>query len=151
MKALKIESNNLAQYSRRDTLEISGIPVSTDENTNQLVCKLGNILGVSIKDEDISISHRLPVGKSNTAVALHTKTPAIIVKFVRRDVRNELYKSRKALKDKTSEQKFFINGSLTPKNKSLFKECLKVKRVLHYKFLWTRNGNIFIRKDTLKA
>jgi len=53
---------------------------------NQLVCKLGNILGVSIKDEDVSISHRLPVGKSNTAVASHTETPAIIVKFVCCDV-----------------------------------------------------------------
>ena len=29
----------------------------------------------------------------------------------------------------------------------LFKDCLKVKKDMEFKFIWTLNGNIFMRKD----
>ena len=38
---LKEEFNNLEQYSRRDCLEIRGVPVQRDEDTNALVVDIG--------------------------------------------------------------------------------------------------------------
>ena len=29
----------------------------------------------------------------------------------------------------------------------LFKDCLKVKKDMEFKFIWTLNGKIFMRKD----
>ena len=45
------------------------------------------------------------------------------------------------------DKKIFINESLTPKNKELFKNCLKFKKDKSYKFLWTNAGKIFLRRS----
>ena len=71
--------DNLEQYSRHDCLEITGIPEFTQENTDKIIKDLSSIICVNIQDDDISVSHHLPVsnsGEKNT-------NPAIIVKFVR--------------------------------------------------------------------
>ena len=52
--------NNLEQYSRRECVEISGIPEVKDENTNDIVIKVGSLIGLDITGNDISVSHRLP-------------------------------------------------------------------------------------------
>lgn len=156
LKALKESFNDLEQYSRRDCLEIRGIPKSssdTREDTNEIVVELGRKVGVDLKKEDISTTHRLPSKvKANGERALFP--PAIIVKFTSRNVREKLYRTRKILKDITSqdlgyseENRIFINESLTQSNKELFKDCLKVKKDKGFKFLWTNGGKIFMRKD----
>ena len=60
---LKESFNELEQYTRRDCMEIRGIPeISSDtrEDTNEIVVELGRKIGVDLKKEDISTSHRLP-------------------------------------------------------------------------------------------
>jgi len=129
-------------------LEISVIPKNDrQEDVNEIVMQLGQKVGVNLKKEDISRSHRLPT-RVNMNRERATFPPAIIVKFTSRDVR-----ARKVLKDVTSrsgyyeENKIFINKSLTQRNKELFKDCLKVKKDKGFKFLWTNGGKIFMRKD----
>ena len=91
--------DNLEQYSRRDCLEIRGIPESTQESTDEIIMDLGLMIGVHIQHDDISTSHRLPVRDS---IDINTD-PAIIVQFVRRHVRDAFYKAKKNLKDKSSK------------------------------------------------
>ena len=52
--------NDLEQYSRRDCIEIRGVPYTQDESTDDIVEKVGEIIGVELVSDDISISHRLP-------------------------------------------------------------------------------------------
>ena len=47
---------SLAQYLRRDCLEISGIPLSEDYSTSDIVIAVGKAINVSVKEEDISTS-----------------------------------------------------------------------------------------------
>ena len=154
LKLMKQELNNSQQYSRRDCLEIKGIPIQRNENTNEVVKSVGNLIGVEIKDEDISISHRLAAKNSQTG--LTRNDPAIIVKFVRRGVRDQFYTARKHLRGKstkdiglsrTSEHNIYIGESLTQQNRQLFNSCLEKKRQLKYKFIWSSAGRIFLRKD----
>jgi hypothetical protein len=83
--------------------------------------------------------------------------PKIIVKFTRRNVRNEYYAKRKALAGqnlKTNPQvKSFLVGNniyiyiynpLLLKGKS-FTAMLRKK--LNWKFIWTHHGRIYIRKN----
>ena len=144
------QMNDLEQYSRRECLEIRGIPVREDEDTNEIVKKVGNLVDVEIEDEDISISHRLPMRKNSTY------DPAIIVKFTRRDIRNELYEAKKELRNKSTkdlglgrhqEKKIYLCENLTQRNRMLFNKCLKVKKELEFKFLWSNYGKISMRKD----
>ena len=52
--------NNLEQYSRRECVEISGIPETEDENTKEIAIKVGSLIGVHITESDLSVSHLLP-------------------------------------------------------------------------------------------
>ena len=49
--------NNLEQYSRRECVEISGIPEVKDENTDDIVIKVGSLIGLDLTKNDISVSH----------------------------------------------------------------------------------------------
>ena len=123
--------------------------------TDQVVLKIGEKMGVPIQKSDISISHRIPSRKQFTDEG-NPIPPAIIVKFVKRETRENLYRARRNLKSLSTvdlgysvANKIYVNESLTEKNKELFKICLKCKRDLSYEFLWTNAGRIFVRKNLL--
>ena len=153
---MKESINNMEQYSRRDCLELHGIPVRADiddnrEDTNKIVTKIGELMNVQIGDEDISISHRLPQSKKYQG---KRGEPPIIVKFTRREVKDRFYRARKKLRNITtqdlgfeSSKHIYVNESLTEQNKDLFKECVKVKKELQFTFIWTSNGKIYLRKN----
>lgn len=153
LNQLKKSINDLEQYSRRDCLEIHGVPATDKEDTSEIVVKVAKLLNIDLKPDEISISHRLGSRKSDSG---KQQTPGIIVKFTRRELRNKLYSARKHLRDKITNdigytriapQKLFINESLTSSNQKLFSSCLKAKREYGYKFLWTNYGKILMRKD----
>ena len=95
VRQLEKESNDMRQYTRRDCLEIRGVPFHKDENTNSIVKLIGHQMGVYIEDGEISISHRLSVSKNYKGNSI----PGVIVKFVRRDVKEQYYKARSKMKD----------------------------------------------------
>ena len=92
---LKEAYNQLEQYSRRDCIQIQGLPLQRLENTNEIVKNIGKLIHVDIDDVDISISHRLP---SKNGRESQNVTP-IIVKFVRRHTKEIFYRARKNLRN----------------------------------------------------
>ena len=158
LNQLKKDLNEMEQYIRRECLEIRGVPTGEDEDTNEIIRKIADLVDVDIDEDDISISHRLPIpsSKPGTNKRPESRDPPIIVRFVRREVRDELYKSRTKLRNKTTQdigierhraQKIFIAESLTRRNHQLLNLCLQKKRELNYKFLWTKYGKVLMRKD----
>jgi hypothetical protein len=152
IKNLRELQDEFKQYGRRECLFIRGIPQLQGENTNEIIVKISSKVGVVMKEEDISISHRLPVQGCNA----NNFNPAIIVKFTRRVVRDKLFIARYKLKDLTTRDmgfsrstpnKIFLVESLTKRKKELFKVCLQAKRDKGYRFLWTQYGKIMMRKD----
>ena len=93
VKKLQILFNDMEQYSRRECVKIQGIPVSEHEDTNKIVVQVGELMGVEIKEDKISISHRLPTiskykGKKTVPPII---VPPIIAKFVRRNVKERYF------------------------------------------------------------
>jgi hypothetical protein len=129
---LKDVCNDLEQYSRRDCVEIRGVPLkrglrSGEENTDRIVMKVAATVGVEIEEKDISISHRLKTSESYRGDKL--QPPPIIVKFTRRVTKENFYKAQKKLYNDNvtakvlgyeSDNKIFVVESLTGKNKDLF-------------------------------
>ena len=71
-------NNDLEQYTRRECVEIRGIPVAatpSEEQTNNIVKDLGKLLGVDITENDISVSHRLL--QSNLRGVMSKKTSTV--------------------------------------------------------------------------
>ena len=146
---MKSACDEQEQYIRRDCLQMKGNPSSSGEVTNEIVKKVGSIVDVCIEDTDVSISHRI---KSDSAI------PPIIVKFIRRRVRDDLYKPRCKLKNLTIEDiglgrqgdnKIFIQESLTRSRRGLFHKSNEFKKKFKFRYIWYFYGNTFLHKDGL--
>ena len=126
---------------------------SKQEDTNNIVIKVAEKVGVQIVEENISVSHRLPISKSYKGQGRTTEMAPIIVKFVRHDIKEKFYRARKQLKDLTirdigysATNRIFVSESLTQrKKKELFRKPLYAKKDKGFKFIWT-SGKI-LRKD----
>ena len=134
------------QYLRRDCLEINDVPISSYENPNQLVKEVGSLAGIEIDDRHIAVAHMLPDSKN--------VKNRLIVKFIQRDKREELYKNRKNLVGKNISHlpsvedgngKIFINESLTSYRKRLLGRIREYKRKNNANYLWTNNGKIMLK------
>ena len=69
---------SMAQYLRRDCLEISGIPLSEDYSTNDIVIAVGKAINVPVKKEDISTSHHLPPYNSDAPPKIIVKSNSVL-------------------------------------------------------------------------
>ena len=156
------KAENNAKYSRSDSLQVNGIPESLfkdcfteSENCKNILVGLCKELNFILNPETISTAHRL---KKNE----NAKGPrGIIVRFLNRDARNDVYNLRKQCKEKTDWKmegisKVFINESLTPEKRKLL---FDTKRAVNDKmfdkhgiiYVWTYKGNIFVRKAAESA
>ena len=60
LKSVQKSLNDLEQYTRRDCLEIRGIPLpeeSQAEDTNEIVLQLSQKMDIPLERNDISVSH----------------------------------------------------------------------------------------------
>lgn len=148
--------NNLEQHLREDNLEMQGVPEHRAENLCNLVEQCSRIVGYSFKEEDIVKCTR--VAKQNK----ESKLPrAIIIKFRNVRKRDEFYsavyrynKTNPNNKLNTSvlgisgdQKPVYISEHLSPANKMLHAEARKKAKELGYKFVWIKNGRIYVRKQ----
>lgn len=148
---LEAKIDDQEQYSRRNTIEIHGVPLESPRESQEQVMghvkKVGAALGFEIKDEMIDACHRL--GFKSTS----DRPAGIVVMFVRRIDKDKLMQKRREKRDFSTrhigladDRPVFLNESLTRAKRVLFAKAREAKKKLDYKFLWQRNGNIFMRK-----
>jgi len=136
--------NDLEQYGRRECLEFQGLAWSANENTDKLSTSVSKLTEVDLSVKDISVSHRLS-GKSDS-----NPRPTIIARFCSRRIRDEIYSHRHRLKEynKTHPQeRIYINESLTRTNRQRFNKCLLYRKSNNFKYIWTRNGTTYLRRN----
>ena len=129
------EVEQIAQYLRRDCLEITGIATNEECSAEAIIKSIGDVIGVPLQDNDISIAHPIPAYKVGAP-------PKLIVKFTRRSVRDKFYLNRRKLARKkakdlpnlnlSSEADVFVSESLTSFKKKLFGDVNKVKKHLKW-------------------
>lgn len=136
------------QYSRRNTLEIQGIPDRPNENVLDTVRMVGKALDVNISNEMVEDAcHRLPKQPSQ-------KSSTLIVKFVRRFDKERLMERRRVKRNLSTrhlglggDDTIYINESLVPEKRRLLAQARLKRKEKNYEFLWVRNGVIKIRKS----
>ena len=153
--ATRIENNSLnerlialerqcwanAQYSRRECLEITGIPSSvSDKDFEEVVCKVITKAGVDITADDIEDCHR--VGNKGQT----------IIKFGKRKVSRQVLSVRKDLNkvkmsdiDLTGQSTLYINQSLCPYYRMLWSKTKTLYQKGKIDSFYVSNGNIKIR------
>ena len=140
------------QYSRRQNLEFQGVPVTADEDVIDKVIKLSELVGVKVTKNDISTAHRLRPKRH----AIVNEPPPIIVRFINRNLRNQIYHNRISAKSLTETDfpisgmtKLYINENLTQERKRLLWQTKERAKSLQFSFVWTMNGRIYVRKNEL--
>lgn len=143
VSALEAAMDGSEQYSRRNSLRISGIPETVNEDTDKAVLHVAETMGVSVSPSEIDRSHRL--GKPSDR-----QTRDVLVKFTSYRARERLMKNRRNLK--TSELRgVYVNEDLTKVRSKLLYEarkCVKANKLLG---AWSSDGRILVKnkKETI--
>lgn len=138
---LKRDLNSLEQYGRLNNLEVHGLKVTEGENLLGKLNKISEIIHVSsLSNNDIEIVHRIP---SKTG-----KIPPVIVRFVRRETRNDWLKNRNKLRSSIDGyDTVYLQENLTELNRKLFFDARAEAKAIGYRYVWHKGGCTYVRKN----
>lgn len=117
-----------------------------NENVTEIVNKVFKNINTKIEPNEIIEAYRKDEENN--------KSP-IIVKLASNEIKSKILNARKQIGSITTkecqltgeENEIFINEQLTQLKNNLFYKARELKKEYKYKFLWTRDGNIYIRKS----
>ncbi|CAH2101698.1 unnamed protein product [Euphydryas editha] len=152
---LKQELNDREQENLLNNIQITGIPEKNGENVVHLVDLITKKIGVDIDARDIVSAERrgskraLPGGDE-------TKRPRpIIVRLTRRSVRDAVLKAARVRRGTDTNgiidgppSRLYINEHLTRTNRALFYKAREEGRRLGWRYIWTRGGGVFVRRES---
>ena len=129
------------QYSRRECLELTGVPKDVEnKDVEDKVCEILQKIGVDVNPNDIEACHRLK------------KKDRTIIKFSSRKTCLKALINRKKLKDLDKEEigfpnstKLFLNESLCPYYRGIWGKCRGLLLDKLISRLWTYNGTVTIK------
>jgi len=147
--SLEARLDDAEQYSRRNTLEIQGIPLQRGEDVVALVKDVGRALDYPVDDAMIDACHRVRAREGSG------KPPGIVVKMVRRLDAEALLQRRRVKRNLNTHDigltsaaaaVVYVNESLSPSRRRLLQAARGIKEEKNYSFLWVRGGKILLRK-----
>ncbi|XP_022824433.1 uncharacterized protein LOC111354968 [Spodoptera litura] len=159
---LKLQLNERDQDLLLNDVIVSGIPESKTENPAHILKTLSLKLGVDLDDRDIVNVERLGMvrrnfiaGSSQHDITEHPRPRAIAVRLSRRTVRDKLIQAARVRRGLTTAdldlhgqpRRVFVNEHLTRSNAKLFHLAREAGQRSKYKYVWTREGRIYVRKE----
>lgn len=144
---LRERMRSLEQYTRRNNLEISGIPLTPNESVADIVRDVGVALGVEVQDSHVAVAHRIPSYRQD-------RSPAIVVQFHSRTTRDALiggFREKKGLcaskvNSAFKQHRVYVNDHLSPENKQFLSKLKQKAKEVGYSYVWCREGKFFVRK-----
>lgn len=127
----KFENEKLEQYTRKDNVRIFGLSETENEDLDDKIISLAGEIGLELKKDDISVSHRL---RGNGK-----KPRPAIVKFVKRSTKANLMTKKKKLKNIPHLKDIYISDDLTRLRNNIVREMKDDPNILR---VWTRDGKI---------
>lgn len=156
VKDMSDRINNMEQYARVNNLEIQCLPENKNENLLELVKKLGSVVGFDIKKDTIlHVTRIAKIDKSSTrprSIVVQCSSPRIRDEFLAANIKF----NRMNVNDKLNTQHMGIDGAkrpiyviehLSPYNKQLHAAARVKAKELGFKYVWTRNGKIIMRRN----
>lgn len=137
------------QATLNHNLIINGAPEEEEENTKQKVINIATALQVDINEIDITNAFRKTTAGQNTSGLPRT----IVVTFKNKEKRDTFLKSKlakkitwKSVNQHTKENRpIYFGEQLTGRKQYLSKMARDLKRDSIIKFVWVKDGDIFIR------
>ncbi|KAI5633311.1 hypothetical protein NE865_13978 [Phthorimaea operculella] len=151
-----IDDKNIEQNNRSCNLEIQCVPEHKNENIPTIIKQLSKSVNCELQDSDIHNYTR--VAKMNKD---DSRPRSIVVKLAAPRIRDTLLASvsrynRANANDKLNtshigfggdKKPIYVMEHLSPANRALHAAARRKSKVLNYKFVWVKNGKIFMRKN----
>lgn len=129
---------DLQQRSRHINIVIRGVKEERRENIWALVESVGNRIGIENPGNDIQVCHRVPSRSQNGPRPIVVR----LINSKTRDIWLKEYKAKQLWK-----QQLYVNEHLTPYNQNLFYHTRKLAKEQGYKFAWTKDCQIYLKKN----
>lgn len=148
--------NLLEKETRASNVELHCIPEFKNENLLKTVEQIGQTINLPIDEGCITKCTRLAkLNKSSTrprTVLVRFSTPILrdrflagVINFNRSNSNNKLNTSHLGISGE--KLPVYISENLTTTSKDIYAASRKFAKEKHYRFVWSRNGNIFLRKS----
>ncbi|CAK1595322.1 unnamed protein product [Parnassius mnemosyne] len=153
--ALAQRVNQIEQHSRQCNLELQNVPESRNENLITMITKLGKVIGSSLKENDIlNCTRTAKINRESRrprSIIVHLASPrirdemlAMTSKYNKANSDNKLNTTHLGLTGHTTP--VFVTEHLSPANKAIHAAARLKARERGYKYMWVRNGRVFMRK-----
>ena len=131
--------SKMDQYSRRQNVELSGIPNSVeDTNLEKIVLEILNKIGVKLNSYDIVAIHRLKIRRGQ-------RSPNVIIRFLNSKHPYESLKKKKNLSKVEEYGKLYLTENLCPNYQSIFNHCMSLKKYGDLSKVWSYNGVVNVK------
>ncbi|XP_037299142.1 uncharacterized protein LOC119190732 [Manduca sexta] len=156
VKDLSVRLNLAEQHLRDSNVELHGIPEHRGENLVNCLTQLCTTVGAAVTENDFTqVTRVAKLDKDSTrprTVIAKLRTPrqrdillAAVYNFNKKNPESKLNSQNLGIGGKIFP--VFVAEHLTPSNKSLHAEARKKAKESNYKYVWVRNGRIYVRKD----
>lgn len=157
---LNTRVSHMEQMARETNVEIQCVPEHRSENLVAIVQRLGTLITRPIAESEILNIHRVAKFKpeSNRPKAIIVKLPSVRVKdevlaavanFNKKNRTNKLNSAHLGIDGTKSP--IYVSEHLSPAHKALHAATRIRAKETNHKFVWIRNGRIFVRKDENSA
>lgn len=145
---LQSELHDRDQERLDNDVLITNVAEGAGESVLHVVNAISSKLGVKLDERDIVCAERLGMRREGG------RPRSIMVRLARRVTRNELLRAARVRRGATTAdcglageaRPFYINERLTRRNQELFQKVRERCRLASWRFVWTRDGRIFVRR-----
>lgn len=137
-----------SQISIKNNIKIKGVPENPNIDDKEITKKILKQIGISTEKEDI-IEIKRTESKNENIIKIKLKNEDIKKKILEKSkqyFRNNGKLTTYELNLKGNQNIIYVNEELTPKTKYLFGKTKELKKN-SFKFIWIKNGKIFVRKN----
>lgn len=154
IKHLEEENARQQQWSRLQNIEITGVPESKDEDTVGIVVTLAKKIGIKLEVGEVEFAHRIQARRPSSSAGGR----CIIARLRHRSTKDSIVAaSRKhrgvrpadlgLTRTENGNAIIYINEHLSKNNRTLLKECKLKAKEANFKYVWSKNCRIYVRRN----
>lgn len=152
---LKMDLNERDQETLSNDVEIVGISETKHEGLVHIMLTVANKLGINMEERDIVSVSRVGIERPPVEDAPVARPRPLVVRFARRSLRDRVLSAARVRRMLSTTDMglpgtpctFYINERLTKFNRHLFYLARQASTRAKWKYAWTREGKIYVRRE----
>ncbi|CAK1601284.1 unnamed protein product [Parnassius mnemosyne] len=136
-------------------IQIAGFPETSGENTAHIILAIAKKLCVDLDERDVVSSERTGFIRDNGESPTALRPRLLVVRLARRAQRDALIQAARVRRNITTEglglmgiaRRIYVNERLTKHNSRLFYKARVAAKSHGWKYVWSRDGKIYVRKE----